>query len=1116
MSEMDAYRPADQPARDRIHEELDATLFVEAGAGTGKTTELVARILRLVATGRAQMPHIATITFTEAAAAELRDRIREEMEKAARDDTLPPDERRRCQTAVDEVDAAAIETLHGFAQRILSTHPLEAGLPPLIEVQDEIRASISFEERWNEFADRLLDDPALEEILLRAHVLGLEMKHLHEVAHEFHNHWDRLENAAIPAAPLPPVDTSELLDALAQPCALKGRCVNHDDYLYVHLERMDTYRRRLAAAGSDLDSLRIMAERKKITHKYGSKANWTGITPGEIRDALQTASGIRDRLLEEARAAVLPPLLAALRGFILDYADERRRQGKLGFHDLLVQARDLLRRDASVRRALRAQFSHLLIDEFQDTDPLQIDIAALLASSEPDSPPATWQEAAIEEGRLFFVGDPKQSIYRFRRADVALYQAVQQRFADRTVRLTQNFRSLRPVIDWVNAVFAPLMGEGGGEGQVPYVELDARWEPPPEVGVAVRILGEPSPENIEPIRAREATELAQLIQTAKAEGWPVAESDPEGQRAFRPARYADIAILMPTRTALPPIERALEEAGIPYRVESRSLVYNTQEVRDLLNILRSLDDPTDEVALIAALRSPAFGCGDDDLLRFFQAGGRWDFRLGPPTSLPPDDPVVTAMSALYDLHKRRWWESLNGIVEAVIRERRFFELAFAHRRPRERWQRLRFVLDQARAFAEAGGSTLRQFVDWAELQAEEGTRVVETVVPEADDDAVRIMTVHASKGLEFPIVALVGLNVDDRPRTRGSASVLWDAEGWPEARVGTGERRFLTPGFEQTEATETTMNEQEKLRLLYVAATRARDHLVVSLHHKADQSSHAARLYALCQEIPHLWQTPELGQIQLTTPAEKPSAAFADSSEQRRQWLEARGQRLEKLSGAPVIAATAIARSAAGLIDDPNLQKDAPVEEIPPWRRGRAGTALGRAVHAVLQSIDLATGAGLEGAARAQAAAEGIPDRSDEVARRVKAALDAPSVREAVAGRYWREVYIAAPVEGVTVEGFIDLLYETADGLVVVDYKTDTVPSEEDVAAAMKRYRLQGAAYALALQETLGRPVAACRFVFVQATGAREREVPDLTAATAAVRMEVRRLAAASAEDPPS
>ncbi len=224
MSEEDIYRPADQPARDRIREELDATLFVEAGAGTGKTTELVERILRLVATGRAQMPQLAAITFTEAAAAELRDRVREELEKAARDESLPPDERERCRAALDEVDAAAIETLHGFAQRILSAHPLEAGLPPLIEVQDEIRSSIAFEERWSEFVDRLLDDAALEEALLRAHILGLETKQLREVAREFHRHWDRLEDAAIEAAPLPPLDVSPLLDALAGPCALMERC----------------------------------------------------------------------------------------------------------------------------------------------------------------------------------------------------------------------------------------------------------------------------------------------------------------------------------------------------------------------------------------------------------------------------------------------------------------------------------------------------------------------------------------------------------------------------------------------------------------------------------------------------------------------------------------------------------------------------------------------------------------------------------------------------------------------------------------------------------------------------------------------------------------------------
>jgi ATP-dependent helicase/nuclease subunit A len=793
-----------------------------------------------------------------------------------------------------------------------------------------------------------------------------------------------------------------------------------------------------------------------------------------------------------------------LRQFILQYADERRQEGRLEFHDLLVRARDLLRRDASVRRALRASFSHLLIDEFQDTDPIQTDIAMLLACEETDGSPPAWQQSAIEEGRLFFVGDPKQSIYRFRRADIALYRAVQRRFEDRTVRLTQNFRSLRPVIEWVNGVFGELMGEGTADGQASYTALDARWETPQGAGLTVRILGGPGSGNMGPIRETEAAEIARLIRTAKAEGWPVADKDASGERVFRAARYAEIAILLPTRTALPQIERALDEAGVPYRVESRSLVYDTQEVRDLLTILRSIDDPTDEVALVGALRSPAFGCGDDDLLRFCQAGGRWDYRRDPPASLATDDPVASAMAALHDFHKRRWWEPINGIVEAVIRERRLFELAFAHRRPRERWQRLRFVLDQARAFAEAGGATLRQFIDWAELQAEEGTRVVETVVPEPDDDAVRVMTVHASKGLEFSIVVLAGLNVG-QPPGRG-IQVLWNPDGQPEVRIGPETARFETPGFEPLAAAESQMDDYEKVRLMYVAATRARDHLVVSLHHKDGSTCHAARLHELCQQMPHLWLSPEMPEAAPAAPGDRPTLIFDDGTEQRRRWVETRRQRLEALAQVPVVAATAIARRAAA-VDDPNLQKDAPVEEIPPWRRGRAGTALGRAVHAVLQTIDLATGADLEGAARAQAAAEGIAERANEVARVVRAALQAPSVREAMdGGRYWREVFVATPVDEVTIEGFIDLLYETEAGLVVVDYKTDVVPGEAELEAAMARYRLQGAAYATALQEALGRPVSSCRFVFVQASGARERAVDDLPQAISDVRQQVREL----------
>jgi ATP-dependent helicase/nuclease subunit A len=233
--------------------------------------------------------------------------------------------------------------------------------------------------------------------------------------------------------------------------------------------------------------------------------------------------------------------------------------------------------------------------------------------------------------------------------------------------------------------------------------------------------------------------------------------------------------------------------------------------------------------------------------------------------------------------------------------------------------------------------------------------------------------------------------------------------------------------------------------------------------------------------------------------------------ERRARWLEERGRLLAIGSRALVLSATGLAAEEAEAAADPNLQKEAPVEETPAWRKGRAGTSLGRAVHAVLQSIDLATGEGLEAAASAQAAAEGIPDRAGEVARRISAALEAPSVREAVGGRYWREVYVAVPVDGVVLEGFIDLLYETEGGLVIVDYKTDAVPGGDELARAMTRYRLQGAAYALAVERALGKPVVACRFVFVQPAEAREQPIEDLPAAMAGVRRAIAERAASGA-----
>ncbi len=1106
----------DQAARDRIARDLAATLFVEAGAGTGKTTELVGRIVALVRSG-VSVDGIAAITFTEKAAAELSERVRRELERAAtgheRYADFLADERARCQEALPDLDRAAIQTLHSFAQRILSLYPLEAGLPPQLRIMDEVEGDIAFRDRWRRFVDELLDEPAMQRPLLRAFTMGLRLKDLERVAEAFHSSWERLDGVEFEATEEPEIACPPLGPALEAAEAALGpkpseAAMAQLRRLHPHAAKLDAAAARIAAAGdggerdaAEVDLLRLACAVPEIRTNVGPKG------------VFATTREAHGGWIDAARRAYLTAVLPRLKQFALDYAAERRTAGHLSFQDLLALAVDLLRTNPQVRRALHERYQRVLIDEFQDTDPLQVELAALLAS-EPGSPPARWTETEVEPGRLFFVGDPKQSIYRFRRADIALYERTREAFGCQQVPLTTNFRSTPKILGWVNETFEQLFDRDSGDGvrQAAWVPLQPR--PGVARGEPVMIIGGPlGPEaRADEVRREEAGALASAVLAAREGRW-LGED--------RPTRFADMAILLPTRTNSPAIERALADAGIPFRVESRSLVFATQDVRDLSNILAAIDDPTDDVAVVAALRSPAFACRDSDLLAHVQAGGGWSYLAEAPASSP--DPVRAGMAGLREFHGRKWYMSTGALIEEVIASRHMLELAVAGPRPRESWRRLRFVAEQARGLEEAGAlTTLRQFVEWLRIQAEEGARVNEGVSVEPDDDAIRIMTIHAAKGLEFDIVFLAGLGIEPFKR---DSYVIWPertgAGGTVEVRAGLKERAFATAGFEAAAERERRHQRLERDRLLYVAATRARHRLVVSLYqrshntphdqrHAEDKCSHAECLAAACAEtagtgtwvrfaVPLAFGLPE--------PADR---SVADSPEERDGWRAGRAALLQRTRRAPVVAATAIAHE--GEVPEEEQPQD---DEQQPWRKGRAGTSVGRAVHAVLQTIDLETGTGIADAARAQAVAEGIAGEAARVATLAENARLSEAVREAVAsGRFWREVYVGTGVEGATVEGFIDLLFEGPNGLVVVDYKTDSARSTADIDRAMDRYRLQGAAYAVALEVALGRPVADVRFVFTEPRA--ERSIEDLPAAKERVRERVRTVLAERAAVPSS
>jgi ATP-dependent helicase/nuclease subunit A len=1149
----------DHEARRRIAEDHAATLFVEAGAGSGKTSSLVSRVVSLVLAG-ADVRSIAAITFTEAAAAELRARVRRTLEdvEAGREVSYVVDSteaRTRAADALDTLDRATVCTLHAFAQRLLLAAPIEAKLPPSVDVHDAISSSLRAEERWRRFEHRLLDDDALADTMRMSLTLGIESQDLRAVADTLGQNWDLVEEARdaglvdedrevdVDLSVLHVDDWVARIDVIE---AMLGACTDPDGDRLAKwvtgcaLPLRDTLR----VAQADPYELVLLATSglKGPAKNAGTKGCWPDGSKAEV---IAAGCALIDAIEDDVAALtdqVLTRLGAEIALYTLDDADARRREGRLEFHDLLVLARRVLRTEPTVRRRFHDRFRHLLIDEFQDTDPIQVELAVRIAA-DPDHDPSTpWHDVDVEEGRLFFVGDPKQSIYRFRRADIGLFSQTAARYTGGATSLRVNFRTVRPVLAFCNAVFG---GDGDGlirhvlepdtlaTAQPHYVALEPHREPiPGDPGPPVLVLGDGDPHpSAEAARMAEASDVAAVLARAHDEGWLV-----ETGGEARPCRWSDMAILLPSRTTLSHLRTCLDETGIPYRLESGTLVYGTTEVADLLAVLRAIDDPGDPIAAVGALRSPAYGCGDDDLLRWTRAHGRVSYlgsAVRPPAilealDLDEVDPVERGLADLRARNRTAPFQAVPEIVESVLRDRRLMELCLSGGRHRDLWRLYRIVVEHARQFADTEDGGLRAFLHWADLQRDDKLRATSSVLPEADVDAVRILTIHGAKGLEFGITAVSGLSAQD-PNGRHGATVRFAAEGGFEFKMRQG---METTRYQAVRTVDETMDEHERIRLLYVALTRARDHLIVSTHHtkSAIARSHGGRittrLAALADELDDLaerWTAPPdegRGDVAAADPA-APAAAPVPTPEAWRSQVEEfsrrRGETIAR-GGGGVVSATAIAHclADAAVADEPEPS----VPEREPWRRGRAGTSIGSAVHAVLQHADLADpdGADLADLARWQTAVEGLSeDVAALVESKARAALSSDLVRRALAsGRLHRELHVAASAsallgaaatdggEGVDlVEGFVDLCFEEGDGLVVVDYKTDDVPTSAAVDAALDRYAPQGAAYALLLEAATGRPVREVHFLFLRGTEAVDAVVPDLAGAVAGVRRQL-------------
>ena len=1140
----------DQTTLYSIVNDLGANLMIEAGAGTGKTYALVSRVVALVKAG-VRMQNIVAITFTEAAAAELSERIRSRMEQLLDNDhpdnvhdllaqELNDRDRGRIRRAVGELDQAAVQTIHSFAAQLLRDRPLPANLPPGWTPMDAVESAQRFEEQWDQWMDRALGEgadanPELTGALRYLVGVNAGVASWNEIARAFDGNYDRLaSDGSVPEIDLRAV-AETTLRALE---TLRAQCVNPSDSLFEQISSAaETVKAIVEVADRPADAARALEQGAKVDFSgtAGSSAkNWSA-------PIAETRKQFREEIGQPFQIAVrFAPALTILhhlrQSFALDFVAQRKAEGVATFDDLLVWARDLLRDDAPTRRHFQERYTHILIDEFQDTDPLQAEIAYYLAAS-PDANIAgpNWHAIPLIPGKLFIVGDSKQSIYRFRRADIGVTRLVKESGQLRPLTLAENRRSQKPILDWVNAVFGELMvGEAGLQAEYIALQPNAGLQRD-DLAASVQVFGEPMDLNAAALRQEQARHVASIITDSAGVGAPnrmeVYDRESGG---VRPAGLRHVCVLIRSRTGLGILTRALEYAGIPYRLEGRSLVFGTQEVQDLLNCLRAIDDPSDEVSIVAALRSPAFACSDVMLARWRDAGGTWNYQSrvlddGEPANenqkkrhqrlaeLGADFPVWFGLLKMRAYHRMRQTMGAARLIDAFIRDRRLEELDLAENRPREIWRRRRFLAEQARQLEQASAAnpgtpplTLHTFLQWADLQQEEGARINEIAVPETDDDAVRIMTMHAAKGLEFPIVILLGL---EQTPSVTSKSMLFDAStGLTEVRLG----GLQSPGYAALVEWEKIHAETELVRLAYVGATRARDHLVVSMYQSTARGNrHGAGIVAQIVNLgedaalPHTTALAGVDGGLRLQPSVVRAAALPEYAPDI--WQQRRTESVRHRSFPQALTATSVAKALAPSdadIEDKDAERDSEATD----RAGRGGTAFGSALHEVLQvavdrisdRLPLADDAsvddvlaeldpGIEHLAQESAKDYGVSDSAGDIARLANRALRSSAVVAGLrAPRLWSEIPVAATIDTprgpIVMEGIIDLLYRDHDGqLVILDYKSDRVDSEAAVEVKLNHYRMQGAAYAAAVERATGDSVKAVQFLFVRRSdGLRE------------------------------
>ena len=1078
--------PPDQAARTRAWQCFDRSLDVRAGAGTGKTRVLVDRYLAWVLcegwrrAGHSDAASVAgsvlAITFTEKAAGEMEERIGRSLRRFVGEPDSGLSETEQAHVDALRADFAAwfgvpepvligrarallaqahrmeVSTIHAFAAAVLRRYPVEAGVHPGFQVDSDgalrgkaVRRAVIDTTR------RLLAGPHAEAVARVLATLGQDgLEALFDALVGAH------DDAALVAAPdAAPIGVlcrrlAGELDAVAP--RVKGGPRGKLDRVILALagaaEAIETHGHRLAT-----DTQAALDEQGR--EAFDTLAEDLGGWPPDLvskhlgePDRVRHDLGLVHAYVAEARA-VHPALFATVREHYGDAVAAVRRHlaatGQVSFDELLLAAERLLVTRPDVARALASRYGQLLIDEFQDTNPGQCRILGAIAAADP------------HVQRLFVVGDPKQSIYAFRQADLASYQGFVDAL-DEHLELTASFRSQAHLVEAVNGAFQRLFVPSRGL-QPPPQALDAT-RPALSHLPAVRVLDTNSEDGkrlAEDAREVEAEAMARAVLALNA-------ADPPAGK-----RWSRFAILSRVQSAAATTVEALERFGIPCVVSGDKEFYRRQEVLDGANLCRVLWDPTDAVAWVGLLRSPLGGIPDRALVPLARAGffATEDPEAAARTAAEGDAThcehlhrAADLCGVLAELRGRLLDGPVDGLAETILERVPIPDLHACGYLGERKAANLLVVIRGFCDAAEDGDTPLGEWLDEVAEHLSGATVESESALADETTDAVRVMSIHGSKGLQFEHVLVPRLDWR-RPGGAGDGTEVADTGRGRVLRAG----RWTTWGGLDLLASRAEVDAMEGVRLLYVACTRAIRSLALLGRRGARAAgpmlAHVERGFVE-QGSAHVEvlraETAFLEHSAMAPPPPPDARALCQAAP---EWWAARRERWAAASRVPELTSASAEMAAAHDTD----------EDAASTLRREAAIDLGVRVHALLEAWD---GGPIEatGDAGAIVAAFVASPLADRVRRARSVHRELP--------------FVSAARPGAPAVGAIDLLIEEDQGWVVIDYKTNAVRSEAHAREVAEAYRPQAAVYVAAVKSALGLDRVGCELWFLRGPWAVE------------------------------